>query len=278
MTTTAQPTAILPLEPFQKKNEVAFVFSSKNRLNLTRASLESVDVVGGFELVWLDGSTEKESRDFVGSFQPKHAHVAGRFLDVGGGPDAVITGGLRLLNNSGYALCGLIENDIQFDPGWFATIMNLFDRGRQLGLNVGAASVRTLDSRTLAYGPDYALMWDIGAGMILFTRPAVEIVLANYGHTNSMQLAQFYHQRFGVNLQDRWEIWRGHPNPGLSCDWRYCMELYRHNLACLGSIPTMARNIDTDIPAFTRSFYVTQTKPCPHFDRVVHLLRDLTRT
>jgi hypothetical protein len=262
------------MSQFARKHDVGFIFSSKDRVELTRRSIESIDVCPGFDLIWLDGSSDQAAREFAASYAPRRMHIAGRFFDVGGGPDAVIVNGLKLLSRQGYAWCGMIENDIEFEPGWFAALMKLFDRGRELGLSVGAAGVRTLDSRVLAYGSDFALMWDIGAGMILFARCAMEIVLANYAVTESQILARFYQRRFGVDLSDRWEIWQGYPNLQLSTDFNYCPQLYRHNFACLGSVPSLAKNIDVDLESLLRTSYAQHSKPSPHLNRILEQLRE----
>jgi hypothetical protein len=262
------------MSEFVKKHDVAFVYSSKDRLELTQQTIAAVDACSGFDVLWLDGSKDPAARDFVHAYQPKNMHFADRQLDVGGGPDAVIIKGLTTLMREGYQLCGLLENDILLEPEWFPALLRMFSRGKALGMNVGAVSLRTFESRVLAYGPDYALMWDIGAAMILLTRPATEIILATYAMTDSMRLARFYHRHFDVNLQDRWEIWRDQTNIKLTCDFNYCPQLYRHNLASIGSVPSMARNIDADFEAVHRTRYATQSKPSPEFDRIVRKLRD----
>ena len=150
--------------------KVGFAFSSKDRVELSRRSLQSIDSDGGFDLIWIDGSTSEEGRRLPESTNLRNTRLVELHLDVKGGPDVAIRFGLRRLLALGYDYCGLIENDIEFVPGWFSRLMQLFKLGEIDGLQVGAATTRTFLSRTLTIQSQYARLWNIGAGVVLFTR------------------------------------------------------------------------------------------------------------
>src|SRR5678816_4559553 len=124
----------------KNRPKVGFIFSSKERVDLSRRSLSSIDSDSGFDLIWLDGSTSQEARRLPESITLRKTRLVEVHLDVTGGPDAAIKYGLHRLLALGYDYCGLIENDIEFVPGWFSRLMELFQLAETNDLQVGAAS------------------------------------------------------------------------------------------------------------------------------------------
>ena len=240
------------------KNEpkVGFVFSSKERVDLSRRSLRSIDSDGGFDLIWLDGSTSEEARRLPESINLRNTRLVEVHFDVTGGPDAAIKYGLRRLLELGYDYCGLIENDIEFVPGWFSRLMELFRLGETNDLQVGAATTRTFLSRALAAQAQYATLWNIGAGMVLFTREATSIVLRNYYPRRAKELSGYFENKYNNDLGDIWELWMDRSDRLLGCDWGYSLELDKQGLSSLGTVPAYSYNLDLDPKTFLRSDYL----------------------
>jgi hypothetical protein len=193
------------------------------------------------------------------SANPRNCRIVEVHKGVKGGPDAAIRFGLRRLLNLGYSYCGLVESDIRFEPGWFPRLMELFEFGAKDGLKVGAATVYSLDSRILIRRPHYAIMWNMGASMVLFTREAAHVVLATYKSVSSSRLARFFHRRFGVDLGGVWELMMDQPDRGLGCDWAYAMYLYKNGLSSLGTVPSMAIDMDHDVERLFRTTYARES-------------------
>jgi len=240
----------------KNKPTVGFVFSSKERVDFSRRSLRSVDSDSGFDLIWLDGSTSEEARRLPKSINLRKTRLVEVHLDVKGGPDAAIRYGLRRLLALGYDYCGLIENDIEFVPGWFSRLMELFRLGEISDLPVGAATTRTFLSRTLAAQSQYAKLWNVGAGMVLFTREAARVVLRHYHPRRAKELSGYFEKRYNNDLKHIWELWMDRSDRMLGCDWGYSMELDKHGLSSLGTVPAYSYNLDLDPKTFLRSEYL----------------------
>ena len=240
----------------KNRPKVGFVFSTKERVDLSRRSLRSIDSDSGFDLIWLDGSTSEEARRLPESISLRKTRLVEVHLDVKGGPDAAIRYGLRRLLALGYDYCGLIENDIEFVPGWFSRLMELFELGAIDNLQVGAATTRTFLSRTLAPQSQYATLWNIGAGMVLFTRNATRIVLRHYHPRRAREVSAYFKKKHGNDLRHIWELWMDRHDRLLGCDWGYSLELDKRGLSSLGTVPTYSYNLDLDPKTFLRSDYL----------------------
>lgn len=260
-------------------SKVGFAFSTKDRVEFTRRSLASVDTCGGFDLLWVDGSDTSEGKALPEIASRQNPRIVEVHRNVEGGPDAAIWFGLWRLLQRGYDYCGLIENDIEFEPGWFSELMELFDLGKRDGLEVGAASVRSIESRVLIHRPGYVIKWNMGAGMVLFTRLAAKIVLADYGADTSRELSDYYARKFAVNLRAVWELYMGKPDRVLGCDWSYAKSLYEHGLCSVGAAPSLAFNIDADVERVFQTAYV-KASPGPTQEddrRFAFLVNQLSR-
>jgi len=252
-----QPTVLSILHQIQKlagtacrvpqaSDRVGFAFSSKDRPALTRQSLVTIDSEGGFDLIWNDGSNEAEGRDLPGSIPLQNARLVEVNHDVRGGPDGAICFGLQRLLDHGYDYVGLIENDVVLAPGWFRRLMNLFELAAADGVVCGAATIRSYRGRVIEHRSGYSLNWGTGAGMILFSRPAAEIILRQYPKLcmTRASMMHFYERLFRLDLRladlskpdgggDAW----------LTLDWGYSPMLYAHGYASVGSIPSLAGDI-----------------------------------
>jgi len=239
------------------KMKIGFMFSTKDRTEFTLQSLKGIDAEGGFDLIWIDGSKTQRGKELLGQIELHNCHFAEIHHDIVGGSTKAIILGLSRLLSLGYDYCGIIENDIGFKQGWFSKLMELFDMGDRDRLEVGAATIRTIASRVLAYKPDYAVMYNVGAGMVLFTAKAAKIVLDNIYYSiekgfkiNAQLLKKFYKEKYGVDLTTVYEVWMEKPNRSLGYDWAYAMELDKCNLSSLGSIPFMAYNLDCNMAKY----------------------------
>ncbi len=237
--------------------KVGFAFSSKDRTYFTRRSLRSIDQEAGYDLLWVDGSDTQEGKELPFDIELKNARLVEVNQNVKGGPDAAIKFGLHRLLDLGYDYCGLIENDVEFKPGWFRHLLQLFELGDRDKLNIGAASVRSIGSRVLVNQRDYSLLWNAGAGMILFTREAAEQVLSTYGLTTAKKVYDFYKRLFGIDVSSSWELFMNQFDRPLGADWSYAMQLYEHGFAAACSIPSYAFNMDCDVEKEFRTKYVT---------------------
>ena len=135
-------------------SRVAFLFTTKDRPDLTLRSLRSIDLCGGFDLIWVDGSTTAAGKAFPHSVHLKNCRIAElhqgvrprrtdkrfRRLATTLGSDTAIHFGMSRALELGYDYCGIIENDIEFQPGWFPKLMELVDLGRRDGFEVGAVT------------------------------------------------------------------------------------------------------------------------------------------
>jgi hypothetical protein len=259
--------------------KIGFAFSTKDRVDFTRRSLAGIDACGGFDLVWVDGSDTPEGKALPESAKPRNCRIVEVHHNVKGGPDAAICFGLRRLLQRGYDYCGLIENDIGFKPGWFPKLMELFEFGKQDGLEVGAVTARSVESRVLVHRPGYVIKWNVGAGIVLFTREAAQIVLANYGADTASELAQYYHRKFALDLRGVWEFYMLGPNHLHGCDWTYAKSLYEHGLSSLGTVPSLAFNMDLDFEKVLCTSYVNASPGVTEEDgrRFSYLLNELSR-
>ncbi|KPJ58462.1 MAG: hypothetical protein AMS15_08370, partial [Planctomycetes bacterium DG_23] len=250
-------------------SKVGFSFSTKDRVDCTLRTLSGLETEGGFDLIWVDGSDTAGGKALPGSIKPRNFRLVEVHQGVKGGPDGAIRFGLKRLLELGYDYCGLIENDVLFEPGWYSDLMRLFEVGREEGLRVGAATVRTIDGRVMVYRPQYALMWYMGASVVLFTKKAAKIVLRTYKPTSSRELGAFFMHKLGVDLSKVWELWMDRPNRSIGCDGAFAMQLYRYGLSSLGTIPAKGRSFDFSIEERFRSHYVEKTLDAQELSREI---------
>lgn len=247
-------------------NKVGFIFTTRDRINLTKQILQELDQPDShFDLIWIDGSKRREAKKLPMQTIFKHCNFVKAYYNTTG-PDHVIAFGLRALLNEGYEYCGIIENDICLEKGWFTRMMRLFDEGRRDGFRVGAVTLRTMESRVLEIREyeRYALMWNLGAAITLFSQETARIIYnvcydEKY-NVDAKGLRKFYKQRFGVDLKkDKkyWELFMDEKNRPLGYDWGYAMEIQkkrRGDFYSLAPIPSMAFNRDEDIAKYRTKY------------------------
>lgn len=235
---------------FIKPNsKVGFAFSTKDRVELSLKSLPTIDQDGGFDIIWVDGSITEAGKNLPKQYKFKKSRLVEAHSGVGGGPDKAIQYGLKRLIDLGYDYCGLIENDILFNSGWFDKLMNIFNLSARDGIAVGSASVRTFESRVLEYRDGYTINWNAGAGMILFTREAAQLILNNYSKLKTVgsNLCYFYGKLSGVDLRAGIEPCHRCIGYYMSADFGYEKVLYNNGLASIGTIPSLVDDIGIDL-------------------------------
>ncbi len=238
--------------------KIGFIFSTKDRVDFTRQVLKNLDSESGFDIIWMDGSETAEGKKLLSQVQFKNCSLKKIYRNQGGGPNVIIPKGLSLLLQEKYDYCGLIENDVEMKPGWFSCLMELFELGQKDNIDVGAATIRTIKSRILEYKKHYATIWNLGAGMVLFSARAAGIICnMYYGKylVNSEILSKYYKKHFDNSLADVYELWMEKKNRSLGLDWAYAMELHKYHLWCLGSVPSMATDFGYDMKEISRTSY-----------------------
>jgi hypothetical protein len=248
-------------------DRVGFSFSSKDRYLYTLQTIQNLDTEGGFDLIWNDGSKEAGVPALAKNYKFRNAKLVEVNYGVSGGPDRAICFGLSRLLELGYDYVGLIENDILFRPGWFGALMELFSRSAQDGIVCGSATARSFESHVLEYRAGYSVQCDIGAGMVLFPRPAAEMILELYSNPSSLQMTthswrDFYADLFGLDLQAFSPFWAYPPEKAFPCtlDWGYTPSLYLKGYASLSTIPTYATDLEFDVETFFHTKYVSAEK------------------
>ncbi|MFY9289053.1 MAG: hypothetical protein WAO98_11200 [Alphaproteobacteria bacterium] len=240
-----------------ERNEIAIAFSTMERADFSLQTVRGLDVSDKIDIFWCDGSKSAEGRATPSASHFKRAKLKEIHYDVTGGPDIAIQYSLRRMLELGYPYVGLLENDIQLEEGWLTAMMNAAQAAEKDGLRIGSITVRTIQSRTLFHRPDYASIWHMGAGMVLFTQAGAEAVLDDYRIAYARDVNDYWMQ-FGPKLED-WELWMDRPERRLGADWWYAAAMMKKGLVSIGTIPNLARNIDQDVEADFRTNYVMKS-------------------
>lgn len=210
---------------------VAIAFSTKERVELSKQSILPLLHNDELDVFWTDGSSSDEGRKLPFEYGiPAESWI---HTDIKGGADAAIVFNLTVMLNhpANYTHIGLVENDVLLDSNWFEPTMALFEAGAANGLRVGAVSARAYEDRILIQRDDYAIMHNLGAGMVIFTREAAEIVLkyCRTGHT--LENRRAFMQACGLDIGQTSLFCR---DPHMTCmDWQFERILIQHGLVAL---------------------------------------------
>lgn len=218
--------------------KIALAFNCKDKTKLSRQTL--LPLLDGarknqFHLFINDGSVTSEGEEFASQAGYPTAVVT---HNVRGGPDAAIVFALTQLlqHKENYDVVGLVENDVLLADGWFERTVELFSRGEADGLRVGAISARCYEDRILVQRSGYALVHNLGAGLIFLTREAAQLVLENFRtgwwHDNRAVFCQLS----GLDI-GRWGAFRANEQQ-VGSDWHFETVLARHGLAALALTPS----------------------------------------
>jgi hypothetical protein len=223
----------------QPRHPVCFSLSTKDRVPYTLEAIQGLAFEGAFDLLWFDGSASPEGRQLPGTLAPTLGCLREIHTGVTGGPDFAIFAALVRMLELGYGYCGLLENDIRLSPGWFDALMATIAAGQADGLAVGAVTARAFNRRVLFHRPSYAVTKLTGAGMILFTRAAAEIVVGNYRTTTGDEAATCISAIAGSDRADP-----DGQDTRTASDLVYETHLMRHGLCVLSTLPVLGRNLD----------------------------------
>ncbi len=240
-------------------SKIGFAPSTRDRFAYTMRTIKSLDAEGGFDLLWNDGSERNEVPELSRYFAFRNARLAEANYGVKGGADAAIRYGLRRQLELGYDFVGLIENDVLLSPGWFSAMRDAFEAAASEGVAVGAVSALGYQSRVLEYRQNYSIDWARGAALVLFTREAAQLLLENYSHLEmtSQQIRGFYAEQFGVALHmPEWAVGGSWMDGPMTLDWGYAPLLYSNGYACVGTVPSLARDLEFDVRTVLRTDYV----------------------
>jgi hypothetical protein len=224
------------------------IYSTKNRCDFSAQTAPAALSESDCDGFWLDGSDTTEGREFPFSLADHLPALREIHRGVGGGPDRAIVYGLSYLLARGYKYLALVENDVLLASEWLPTAITAMQRASADGLRVGAATVRTFDRRIMFVRPGYAVMFNIGAGMIVLTRQAAQAVLATYRSTNGREISRVCRKMVQGDISRICEggIVEANMYPA---DWFFDCALMQLGFASVGALPALARNIDVDTSA-----------------------------
>ena len=221
--------------------KLAIAYSTKDQVELTEQTiLPLLDYTSSVDIHWVDGSTEASAQDLPCNYGTSKFTL---HSDVRGGADAAIAYKLSKLLNAPnkYSYIGLLENDVLLAPGWLEDTMALFEKGKANGLEVGAVSPRSYVDRVLIQRDGHAVMHNIGAGAIIFTRQAAEIVLRSFRTHWWPDNVRLFAQVSGIDLRT-YACFRGNEQ-FVTTDWGFETQLARHGLASLALTPAKVQMI-----------------------------------
>ena len=235
--------------------KLAIGFSTKDQTDLTRQTFARLKFPAHGDLYWCDGSRTDEGRELPGQL----GHRADR---VFGGADAGIAWKLSYILNHGppqhppYTHIMLLENDVLLDEDWYEPTINLFREGLRDGLEVGAVSPRSYVDRVLVQRDGYAVMHNLGAGVVIFTRQAAEIVLRTFRTHWWSDNVKLFAQLSGIDLRT-YAAFRGNEQ-WVTTDWGWEAQLARHGLASLALTPAKCSMIGQNPPLHEQGLELTQ--------------------
>lgn len=227
---------------------LGIAYSSRNAVENTEATLDAWRASkhsDTYDFHWVDGSDDPVAIGFLNSQGPTVTSV---YRNITGGADAAIAYKLTLLlkHPRKYTHMGLMENDVLLDPDWFEPTMALFERGKSHGLDVGAVSTRSYVDRVLVQRDGYAAMHNCGAGMVIFTREAAQLVLRTFRTHWWQDNVKLFAHLSGIDLRT-YAAFKGNEQ-WVTTDWGFEAQLARIGLASLALTPARAQMIGQKIP------------------------------
>lgn len=220
--------------------KIGIAFSTKDRVELSKRSVEPLLQPDKFDLHWVDGSKTEEGKALPEKYGELHIHQ-----NVTGGADAAIVYSLSTLlgNSQNYDYVGLVENDCLLDKDWFEKTMALFKIEE---LPVGAVSARAYEDRVLFQRDGYAVMHNLGAGMVIFSRRAAEIVLDEFRTGFATENRQVFMQVARADIGAYWAF--KYNDQWVCADWNFDKCLARHGWASVALTPAACEMIGQDPP------------------------------
>lgn len=221
------------------QKNVAVCFSTKDRVEFSKKTLPPVLAdADKFDLFIVDGSVTEGGKNYAHDLntEPK---IAGVYCNITGGADLAIVYALSFMLDRGYEYLGLVENDVLLDTGWFDRIMEFFSI-----TNVGAVSARCYSDRILEKSNGCAVMANVGAGMVLFSREGAEAILDYYRNGSFAEYCFWPEYYVGVRSDIPHEIADPKQAYQMTADWFFESSMLARGLIALACTPTMARSVD----------------------------------
>ena len=224
--------------------KVAISFLTKDRTDLSVQSIVPLLQPTKFDTFWIDGSVTEQGQ----KLPDQYPQLAGHYANIRGGAGAGIVFALTMMleHPARYDYVGLVENDVRLGMDAITDAVVLFERGRIDGLEVGAVSARTYADRILFQRDGYAVMHNLGAGQIILTRAAAEIVLNTFRSGWTTDNRRIFVQLSGIDIGRYWAFRGG--EHWLVADWNFDATLAAHGLASLALTPSPCEMIGQNPP------------------------------
>lgn len=238
--------------------KLAVCYSSKNQVELTEQTFErlcATTAIKGADIIWCDGSTDFDALHYFENHKAAADYAEG---SVHGGADAAIawklTKALRH-EKTRYTHIMLIENDVLLDENWLLPTLELFEKGKDDGLEVGAVSPRSYVDRILFQRGEYGVMHNLGAGAVIFTRKAAELVLRTFRTGWWPSIRYGFAQLSGVDIAT-YAAFGGNEQP-VTTDWQFEFQMLRHGLSALALTPAKCQMIGQNPPLAEQGLELT---------------------
>jgi len=222
-------------------SKVCISYSSKNRLELTQRTIAPLLPQSGWDLWWYDASTDPDAAAFFND----HCNETVRAQRLHGGSCRYIVAALTQMlawEEPRYDYVGLCENDVLLDDDWFEPTMGLFMYQELPQPKVGAVSARTYEDRILIQRDGYAVMHNLGAGHIIFSREAACLILNQYRTGYTGENRKLFSMLSGIDIGRYWAF-KGLEHM-LVADWSYDRMLAQAGMCSLALVPCKATQLE----------------------------------
>ena len=228
--------------------KTAISYTCCDKMDLVRQSvapLVEAAIKHRFHLFVCDGSRDPESEKVLFEIAYPTATIHD---NIRGGAGAAYVYALTMMldHTEGYDYVGLVESDVLLKEDWYERALALFGTGESDGLPVGAVSARTYDDRVLLQRPDYAVLHNAGAGMVIFSRPAARLALDHLRTACTLDNRRIFATLSGIDIGRYWAF-RG-AEQRLVADWHWDAMLAANGYATLGLVPSPTDMIGQDPP------------------------------
>lgn len=238
---------------------LAISLLTRDRVELTQQSCQPL-LEGArhnkYHLFVIDGSTSEETERAIWEMTYPAGHMTANVR--GGAGNAIVYALTEMLaHKENYTHVGLVESDVLLLDGWLAAL-DLFDRGAADGLEVGAASPRCFVDRVLFQRDGYAVMHNLGAGCVILTRKAAEIVLNTFRTGWTSDNRRIFSQLCGIDIGTYWAF-RANEH-ALTADWHWDAALAAHGLASVALTPSPCEMIGQVPPLPEQGLHIASSE------------------
>lgn len=253
-----------------KQSKYAFFVRTQDRIDILKETLPTVFYEEGVDFYWIDGSKSEEAREYVRTQFRDSPNLTEVHTNIDTGRAGSFLYGAKVLLQRQYDYIGSIDCEVKCELGWFKKLLWLLEKGKEDGLKVAGVSARCFWDRLLIPRDDYAVMSDVGGGMVMYR---YEDFLEILGHqTTCLVHNTFYAYSdfervfkdctgldYPVPLYFQKELKKENPAPkscwGLSNDWWWGAIMISQGKVLLACTPTMAMDLPNS--GWDLSFEVT---------------------